>query len=654
MKPVIAFDCETWLIEPGLQAPPLVCFQWMDNKDRKPRLLHRDRAYPTVRMMLAGNTTLVGHNVAFDMTVICAQWPDLIPLVFAKYDRDEVTDTLLRDQLIQIAAGEFRSRWTGEEMKPVNYTLLDVCARRLGRMLVKEGFRMFYRAFDQEPDIEKWDALAAEFQERVRGGYRPEWFKDVDDEDIIGLLKAAPSEARTYALEDANTTMEVYEAQERYAEYLKDQFRQARAAFALRLISCWGFYTEPEAVDDLERAFEGELEALKETLVAAGLIRSNGVADTKAAMAAMEAACMAENLPIARTKGGKVSMSAEACMRFDEDSIIGQYSKFLSVRKTLANDIKLLRSGCEVPIQCRYDMADTGRTRASNGVQAINRGAGIREAIRPRPGFVFMQADFEGLELHTLAQWCLSKIGRSELAKALNAKKDVHTMMACKLLGITYEEGMRRKKAGDKVIKEYRQRAKPINFGYPGGLGIEKFRRFAKVQYNVDMTEDEARAAKQAWLEMWPEMLEFFQIAAQATANPAQLADEWHLFSERLRGNQRYSALCNGRFQGLGADAAKLALWGVTRAQYTEPSSPLYGTRTILFVHDELIAEVEPERGPEAASELGRVMCLNANQFLPDVPVRTEPLLMSLWSKAAEPIYDETGRLKVWSPDGQC
>lgn len=657
MPPIVALDCETWLIEPGLAAPPLICVQWRGNafEYNRPAILHRDRAKEVVEAFLRGNCILVGHNVAYDMAVICAQWPDLIPLVFDKYDRNQVTDTMIRDQLIQVAEGEFRSWVTRDgEIMPVNYTLADCTRRRLQRNLKKEGFRMFYRIFDAVPNIDDWDKVAAGFQRHVRDGFRPPWFAEggVDDDDIAGLLAADPSEARTYALEDGNTTLDLYEAQEHWVKLFDDQYRQARAAFALRLITCWGFYTDTESVDKLEAALNGELDDLKDTLIAAGLIRSNGTADTKAAMAAMEEACREENIPVGRTKGGKVSLSAESCARFDDDSIIGQYSRFLTVRKTLTNDIKMLRAGCDVPVQSQYGTTDSFRTRATKpNVQAINRGAGIREAFRPRPGFVFIQSDFEMEELHTLAQWCLVHLGKSELAKALNAGKDVHTMMACSLLKIPYEEGMARKKAGDKVLKEYRQRAKPINFGYPGGLGIQKFRRFAKLQYNVDMTDDEARMAKELWLQMWPEMLDFFQMAAQATANPAGVGDEWSLYSNRLHGNNRYSVVCNGRFQRLAADASKAALWAVTRAQFTQPESPLYGTRSVAFIHDEIIAECE--EGPRmsaAARELGRVMCEAGSVFTPDVPLRAVPLIMRVWSKNAEPVYDEEGNLIPWEP----
>lgn len=663
---VIAFDTETHLLYPGCLAPPLVCMQWQ-RSGSGPMIRHRADVYQIIREFLEGPHTLVGHNVAYDMAVIAAQWPDLLPLIVAKYDRDEVTDTMIRDQLVMIARGTFRSQMGADgEMHGVKYSLADCYKRHTGEHLRKEGFRLFYRAFDEIADTASWTKWAAEFQERVRAGDVP-WVTDalatglIKTTDIDGLLAADPSEALSYALEDGRTTLAIYESQERhFAPLLKDQFRQARAAFALHLSSAWGVYTDEGAVDALEVALRAEFEALTFELQQVGIIRPDGTADTKVAKAFMVAACEEEGLPVARTKGGDVSLGAESCDRFDDTTVIGRYSRFLTVRKTLSNDIKMLRAGAgDNPLQPRYDLADTGRMRASKpNTSAINRGAGIREAIVPREGTFFIQADFEGLELHTLAAWCLKKIGWSKLADDLNARRDVHLGMAAELLGITYEEALRRKKAGDKEIKEYRQRAKPVNFGNPGGMGKKKFVALARNSYGVEITEEQGAAYKQAWLRRQPEMVDFFASAGALTNNPDHEGTESTLFTERGGSKLRYSMLCNRRFQALGADCAKAALWAVTKACYVEPASPLYGCRPVLFIHDEVIAEAPEARASAAAKELGRLMCEAANAvYLAKVPVRTEPLVMRCWSKSAEPLYAvgipgvPDGDLLPWSPE---
>jgi DNA polymerase I-like protein with 3'-5' exonuclease and polymerase domains len=318
----------------------------------------------------------------------------------------------------------------------------------------------------------------------------------------------------------------------------------------------------------------------------------------------------------------------------------------------------MLRAGAgEYPVQPRYDMADTGRTRASKpNIQAINRGAGIREAFRPREGTYFIQGDYEGVELHTRAEWCLEVIGWSKLADDLNAGLDVHAVVAADLLGVTYEEMLAGLKSKDpdvkKKFKDARQSAKALNFGLPGGLGAKKLTRYAKANYGVDLTEAQATQYKAQWLQRQPEMVEFFRLASVATNNPAKLGDEDCLFTGRKGMNMRYSALCNRRFQALAADCAKEGLWRVSRACYVEPASPLYGCRPVAFVHDEVICEAPQECAPEAAVELGRLMVEGANKYLTRVPAKVKPLVMKMWSKNAEPVFDLNGRLLPWTADG--
>jgi DNA polymerase I-like protein with 3'-5' exonuclease and polymerase domains len=361
----------------------------------------------------------------------------------------------------------------------------------------------------------------------------------------------------------------------------------------------------------------------------------------------MVAACEAEGLAIPKTKTGKVSLAAGVCERFEDFTTIGRYSRYLTVRKTLSNDIELLRKGVEYPVQPRYDLADSGRTTCSKpNIQALNRGAGIRECFIPREGSVFIAADFSALELHTRAVWCLEVLGYSKLAETLNAGIDAHLQMAARMLNVPYAEAKTRK--AEPFIKEARQRAKAINFGRPGGLGDAKFVQYAKASYGVTLSQEEAAQSKKDWLEDQPEVIDFFRLASEATSNPSGLAQETSLFTERTVGATRYSALCNRRFQGLGADAALQALWLVTRACYIDKASPLYGWHVVAFVHDEIICEGPEASAHEALGELEALMQRGANTYLSRVPAKTEGVCMRRWSKNAKLLRDATGRVIPW------
>jgi hypothetical protein len=149
---VIAFDTETLPFSAGRMAPQLVCITWQ-RPGEDPQIIHvkNPGAYSLVVNWLTGDDLLVGHHVVYDLAVLCAQWPDLVPLVFAKYDRDQITCTKIRQQLLDIAAGEFRGKFVTKKVADIEgikkvkagfwkkheYTLDALIYRCAGRRLEK-------------------------------------------------------------------------------------------------------------------------------------------------------------------------------------------------------------------------------------------------------------------------------------------------------------------------------------------------------------------------------------------------------------------------------------------------------------------------------------------------------------------------------------
>lgn len=263
---------------------------------------------------------------------------------------------------------------------------------------------------------------------------------------------------------------------------------------------------------------------------------------------------------------------------------------------------------------------------------------------------VFAAADYPQLELFTLAQCCVSYFGQSKLADALNSGLDPHLAMAAQIVGCTYEEAKAR--ITDDDIDNARQTAKVANFGFPGGLGIAKLCLFAKKTYGVNLTEAAAKRLKEQWFATWPEMVLYFARINKLCDTDDGKARVESLFTKRFRGGTSYCAACNNGFQALGADCAKEALWRVAREQYDTPTSALYNTRTVAFVHDEIIIEAPLTTAHEAAMRLADVMCEGANQYLIDVPVpraKVKPVLMTRWSKKAKQVFGADGRLIPWT-----
>ncbi len=605
---MIAFDTETAPIAPGLLAPPLACVSvageggvalvyWQDEEQ--------------IRELFTGDVELVGHNVAYDCAVIGAQYPELLPLIFEQYEEDGITDTMLRQRLIDIAHGCLGPRGPGKH----SYSLAALTKRHLDIDLEKDEWRLKYGALRDVP-LEDW-----------------------------------PQGAKDYALGDAAATYAVHQAQETDAYWLKDQYRQARASFALHLMSCWGLTTDQAAVRKFADGVRAERARLCEVLVDAGLKRpprkvggknprvEEGARDMTAARGRMFAVHTESTLPL--TKKGAIALDEDACLK-SGDPVLKAWAEFSSAEHRLSTDVPLLE---RTLIQARFSSPlETGRTSTSPNIQNLAKEGGIRECFVPRPGYVYAAVDFSQLELHTWAQCCLILLGRSRLAEILNAGEDVHSMIGGQILGLPWQEVKRR--SDEKEPKAYRARqcGKVVDFGCPGGMGADRL-VVAATAYGVTLTRDEAASLKNLWRKLLPEAQPWLDYIARLTEKPDARVEQ--IFSERFRGGLRYTDAANTFFQGLGADAAKGALWLVSKACYVGRDSALFGSRPVNFPHDEVIAEVPEELGHECLQEIERLMIEGATPWLPDVPPRVEGVLMRRWSKQAKRI-EQDGRVIAW------
>lgn len=634
---MIALDTETFLISPGCLAPPLVCVSVSDGT-----LYHVNEALPHVAELIKG--PLVGHNVAYDMAVLMSEFPSLVQGVFDAYDQDLITDTLLREKLIDIARGQLggafvRGRWT-----EFRYGLADIAKRRLGLEVEKGQERVTFAPLRDLP-LDQW-----------------------------------PEEHKEYAVKDAVVTLSIWQDQESADILLRDQYRQSRAAFALHLASCWGMVTDPHAIARLKANTEGAYEAARRTLMDAGIVRPNGSRDTKAAKKLMlEAMGEAE---IKRTKTyleiQKKAEEAEASeaelaklndplfgVALDEEACVASghpllqaYADLSSLMTIVETHIPALLNGTRAPIQPRFNsLVETGRTSCKGHdetgptygyqVQNVSRAPGIRECFIPRPGYVYVSADYSGLELHTWAQCCLWIAGFSALAEALNAGKDAHVMLATNLTGLSYSELEAKIKAGDEEAKEARQFAKIGNFGLQGGMGVSTFIKWSGAAYGKKLSLAQAESIKEAWKSTWPEHDPYFRHVSEQVREGGGEATITQFLSERVRGGLTFTVAANSPFQGLGADLAKEAFYVVQREAFV---GRLQGSRAVNFVHDEIILETPEDLVTEHAQVLAEIMVSVGSKWLPNVHPKAEPCAMRRWSKKAKTIW-ENGRLVPWDED---
>lgn len=396
----LAFDFETELIAPANLAPAPVCMTWQTPGEPAGICVSNDAKVRLISWLRDQTIRFVGANVAFDFAVVCEAWPELRPLVFQAYDEDRVTDVQFRERLLDIAAGHYKGRLVRNNIWiPHTYDLESLAKRRAGIVLQKDEWRLSYGEF-RGLSLEQWPKRAAELQAKAAltlAELEADWSdakpKDVPKEiksrieGLRSMIAGDPSRCVEYPLDDARATLAVWAKQEAHAAFLDDQYRQARAYFALHLGAAWGLRTDAQGVEILKRETEAEYEEVKAELVEAGLVREDGTRDTKAAKRRMLDICARDGLELRRTDGheeeGKckrldgssvldgadecedhVCLDEEAC-RATDDPVLVAYAEFSTLGKVLKTDVKALLGGVQYPIHTRYGLAETGRTTSS-------------------------------------------------------------------------------------------------------------------------------------------------------------------------------------------------------------------------------------------------------------------------------------------------
>jgi len=621
---LIGFDTETALIVPGLLAPPVTCLSYADEAKNQMGVVGRHDGYRLMRDWLRDpEVKLIAHNAAFDVAVLCAEFPDLLPLFFDAYEAGRVEDTMLREQLLDIANGSFR--W---ELDPLTDEPIRRKSYALGALvpgLNKTEWRTGYAKLRDVP-VDKWEQGAVD-----------------------------------YAAMDAVAALTLYKRQEQSKNApLADSAHQARAHLALHLMSVWGMRTDAERVESLERTLEASCEQLAAQLSTTGLVRADG----RRNMQAIRDTLANSGITLSYTPTGQIQTGSDAL------KAAAEVTPELALLVTYAEELKLLttyvpalRQGVEYPINARYNpLVETGRTSCSKpNLQNLPRGKKdkdgiwhghahlVREAFVPRAGNYFVFCDYDSLEVRALGQVLYETVGGTTLKEAYSANPnfDPHTRFAATIMGISEADALAKKKAKDPELANYRQNAKAAVFGYPGGMGPKKMRDYAFKSYGIVMSEGEARALRENYFRWLPEIKVYHdRIARAVEAGPIQIAQ---LRSDRKRGGVGFSDCANGYFQGLAADGAKKALWEVARGCYVTKTSPLYGCRPVAFIHDEIGIEAPIGQHHEAAVELERVMNEAMAWALPDVPATSSPAVAERWYKGADAVM-ENGRYVPWRP----
>ncbi len=667
LESLIALDTETALTTPHLKAPALACVSWARPGGRVGLWHWADPRLRAGLFEVFRTCTIVGHTIHYDVAVLL-EWfrqhhPDdflcFVSLVFRAYREGRIVDIRIAQKMQDIADGEHESPRFMVNGRP--YTLEAITWRHLARALDKSTWRLQYGEL-REFALELW-----------------------------------PEGARLYPVEDARATLDSgLVMREKYGpEAWGDIVRQTQHAFALHLVTCWGIRTDLELVAEVQAGAEARYRDLGTQLVTDGFLRverGDWVKNTRFLQAAVLKASYVAGLTPKLTKTGikklkagesfdslvsqikYIATDAETCEDTGDQQLI-DFAEFNSLGTRLSTQFPALRRG---EIHSKFEsLRETGRTssggKEGDGEQVLKsynlqnppvgdwsgKILGERECFVPRPGFAFGDNDYSGLEICTMGQMAVDLYGFSEMARVVRERGGdagaAHTEFAAVILGTTYEDVSKRKKAGDPAANKARNNAKRCNFGLGGGMGHARFAATCKTNGSPLAPDLKgaiavAKELKGLWVGRWREMKVHFDWARSHTGSfeKPKRAKIQLLRVERWRGGLNYSELCNTPFQSLGSDVAKDALFETVAAMYDPTEhSVLYGSRVVNFVHDQLISEFPEYVAHECALEQTEIMNRVAARWLPACPAQTEPTLARRWSKFAAKVV-KNGRIVPW------
>ena len=250
--------------------------------------------------------------------------------------------------------------------------------------------------------------------------------------------------------------------------------------------------------------------------------------------------------------------------------------------------------------------AESGRMAcASPNLQNLPADSRYRACFKAPEDRVLVRADFSQIELRIAAKVAKDKAMREAFCKGA----DLHTLTARRLLNL------------EEVTKEQRKLAKAANFGLLYGMGANGFRAYAKSDYGLDLSEEEATRYRRAFFDAYPGLRSWHR------SIPREAIDTRTLMGRRRRQVRRFTEKLNTPVQGTGADGLKLALALLWERRHEVP-----GTVPVLAVHDEIVVECDAAQAEAVSAWLKKAMVDAMAPLIDPVPVEVEVQVARAWS----------------------
>ena len=289
-----------------------------------------------------------------------------------------------------------------------------------------------------------------------------------------------------------------------------------------------------------------------------------------------------------KTKTG-YSTAADVLERMSEDQPIVKhiltYRQFGKLKSVYADGLQnFIAEDGRIHTTFRQTVTATGRLSSTDpNLQNIpirtEEGREIRKVFLPKPGCLFLDADYSQIELRLMAHMS----GDEALIGAYRNAEDIHRMTASQVFHVPYNE----------VTGEQRSAAKAVNFGIL--YGISSF----GLGQNLGISRKTAEAYINAYYERYPAMKRYLDENVRLAKEQGYVKTLFGRirpipeltssnFAERSFGER---VAMNSPIQGTAADIMKLAMLRIARMLREKKLR----SKMLVQVHDEILVETYHE-----------------------------------------------------------
>lgn len=664
----IGIDFETHLIDAENPVPKPVCLAVYQG-GKQALFIGFNEMRAKLTELTSQLEPLVAHNMKFEALIITKYFPELKEKLQAKFRRKEMKCTFINEKLIDNTREKPLNRYGLDKL--VNHYLdIDISAGKSG----DDVWRLRYSELDGIP--------------------REEW----------------PQEAINYALDDAKYAIDVYLHQ---FKLVKNPDLSVEAEYYLNLMGLEGIRISKERVIELENELKAKIAPFYTKLEEANLVEKTKAGKYKKNMNIFRDYISNLGVACEYTSKGGLKTGSESLHKYykeTQDEYLKAYLDLMEYEKVLTAFTSRLKQA-DPKIYTQYNaVVSSGRTSAytskefpSLNIQQMPRSVqgvswDVRNCFIPSPGYVLGSVDYAGLELASAANQLFELTGKHNMLDILNSGDkpvDMHSKFAVRLKNLkektqlTYEDFLVNKKQTG--FKEYRQLAKPINLGFPGGIGYDtmrtllfkegitpkleilqragwegglvwemrklrkagepaRVRRVGKAEYQLVL--DELVELKWALFDIYPDLGFFLKEGHKefTTGEKKYVKNEfgeWEqddMYAFSMYGFTRnyctYTQFCNNiLMQSPAAIGAKKASVKLIKKYQNHPH-----VRLLAFIHDEFLFEIKDDKSIIEAEirDISEIMIDEMQSVLKHATITVEGGWDDCWKKAPNnesPIY---------------